>query len=35
MMIEFVASASTVKLNKVQSLEEISDQKYSVISGVS
>lgn len=33
-MIEFVASASTTKLTKVQSLEEISDKTFVLLSGV-
>lgn len=33
-MIEFIASASTTKLTKVQSLEEISDQTFAILSGV-
>lgn len=33
-MIEFVESASTAKLTKVQSLEEISDKTFALLSGV-
>ena len=34
-IVEFVASASTTKLTKVESVEEISDKTFAILSGVS